>query len=603
MLNPMMGGYPPPNPYYQQPPPSYPPPGYGYSQPPPTYPDMYGSRDRDRDRERDRDRTEREKATELLMASLEKQNQILARLAGNIGKERDGKTSLEAIDLENKIKKMEMEAQLKEHQLFKQSNLEALTGNYNQPMPNRNFQQFNPYLNPGNFMFNPMNPFVRQPPFQPANMLMDPRFNPQFQKDAKNSQEKKEKAKKKKDRMAKLMMLLALQDDGPQQVIAPTETASPKKKRAPVDDDDDAPRKPKGPTKEELAIQAALDAEKAKQDEAKRLEDAAKLKKKKKMFHRALIWTWMWPVIYQRGFNKKMADKRADFSTNMQTALGANIDFAKAWAVKACDKALTLIAEPKLNCIITGKEGKPIAAKELTIRTEKIFNILKAVLEGVTTATTEELLQKQFLDFFTGISFDHGFLPPNFFSDYEISRLTFNSWAGLKGTTPFKVKLMATFFLLIRSVLHQVLLRPWNARPALQPQIKVEQFKESLRAIGSVFFYVVFEPMKGLVAAISPPGDNQKHLSMDIKVKAATPFKAFDEDNPSEDELKKKKDEIDLIMTGLLKKEQCEAFIQGKLQQFNILKALVSGWMDKVSDILHRVAAEKQKALKDKKPA
>ncbi len=71
------------------------------------------------------------KTAELLMQSLDRQNQMLAQLAGNIGKEKDEKLALEAKEIENKIKLLEFETQAKQHQLFSQNVFENLSKNYN----------------------------------------------------------------------------------------------------------------------------------------------------------------------------------------------------------------------------------------------------------------------------------------------------------------------------------------------------------------------------------------------------------------------------------------------------------------------------------------
>lgn len=65
------------------------------------------------------------------MGSLDRQNQILAKLAENITKERDEKVSYEAKEIENKIKQLEFETQAKHQQLFSQNIFETLSNNYN----------------------------------------------------------------------------------------------------------------------------------------------------------------------------------------------------------------------------------------------------------------------------------------------------------------------------------------------------------------------------------------------------------------------------------------------------------------------------------------
>lgn len=71
------------------------------------------------------------RTAEILMASLEKQNQILSDLTGSINKDRDSKVTYEAKEIENKIKQLEFESQAKQYQLFNHNILDALSKNYN----------------------------------------------------------------------------------------------------------------------------------------------------------------------------------------------------------------------------------------------------------------------------------------------------------------------------------------------------------------------------------------------------------------------------------------------------------------------------------------
>lgn len=74
---------------------------------------------------------ETSKTAEILMASLEKQNMILAELTGSINKDRDYKMTQEAKEIENKIRQLEFESQAKQYQLLSQNTADSLSKNYN----------------------------------------------------------------------------------------------------------------------------------------------------------------------------------------------------------------------------------------------------------------------------------------------------------------------------------------------------------------------------------------------------------------------------------------------------------------------------------------
>jgi len=147
-------------------------------------------------------------------------------------------------------------------------------------------------------------------------------------------------------------------------------------------------------------------------------------------------------------------------------------------------------------------------------------------------------------------------------------------------------------------VIYRILLKPWDIKPALQSQKNLESFRQSIRTVASVLFVLTFEYLKSTVGV--PQTDNQKHLDLEKRIKPSQPLKIFDEYQPDEDEMKRKKDEIDLIMIGIYKKDQIIEFLQKK-PLLDPLKALLTGWCDKIYDIMHRIGEEKAKNAKEKK--
>lgn len=73
----------------------------------------------------------RNKLSDMMMNSLEKQNQILTSLAKNITEEKEDRTHAENKDLERKIKKLELESEMKKHHLIEQNTWDRLANNFN----------------------------------------------------------------------------------------------------------------------------------------------------------------------------------------------------------------------------------------------------------------------------------------------------------------------------------------------------------------------------------------------------------------------------------------------------------------------------------------
>jgi len=135
--------------------------GNNYSTPQLTAQDMYYMmllQEKAQNQENKKKNDPTSKTAELLMQSLDRQNQMLAQLAGNIGKERDEKLAMEAKEIENKIRLLEFETQAKQHQLFSQNIFENLSKNYNRkifslisfinkgPFPNNDYQKYDNFI-------------------------------------------------------------------------------------------------------------------------------------------------------------------------------------------------------------------------------------------------------------------------------------------------------------------------------------------------------------------------------------------------------------------------------------------------------------------------
>ena len=92
-------------------------------------------------------------------------------------------------------------------------------------------------------------------------------------------------------------------------------------------------------TQKNLAVQKALEEERAKNAEEKKVEDDQKMKLlsqcsiayvkiriKKKMRHRAMLWLMVSPILYQKEFQKKWENKKKLFNEVVSDNLGQNLE-------------------------------------------------------------------------------------------------------------------------------------------------------------------------------------------------------------------------------------------------------------------------------------
>lgn len=53
-------------------------------------------------------------------------------------------------------------------------------------------------------------------------------------------------------------------------------------------------------------------------------------------------------------------------------------------------------------------------------------------MDAMINQTTEEIMPKALLNFLNKVYYDHAYLPQTFITDFELQRLNFNTYGGLK---------------------------------------------------------------------------------------------------------------------------------------------------------------------------
>jgi len=117
----------------------------------------------------------------------------------------------------------------------------------------------------------------------------------------------------------------------------------------------------------------------------------------------------------------------------------------------------------------------------------------------------------QTLHFLSRLCENESYLPPNYFTDFEINRLHFGYLGTLKHMNPERVKLIIGGIVFIRVFVHIILMQPWDAFSLSKDKFNVEKIFN----IGSVWYNVAMELFKSSVP-LSEGG--QKVLNLDLKI-------------------------------------------------------------------------------------
>lgn len=103
--------------------------------------------------------------------------------------------------------------------------------------------------------------------------------------------------------------------------------------------------------------------------------------------------------------------------------------------------------------------------------------------------------------------------PSNFLFDFEISRLNFTVYGTYKNMNPAKIKMLIGSFVIVRVLIYDIILRPWNHLTNIKPN---ELLNKNIRNVASVLMQDFLDYVKSNLPINL---NNQEHVSSDKRVK------------------------------------------------------------------------------------
>jgi hypothetical protein len=148
---------------------------------------------------------------------------------------------------------------------------------------------------------------------------------------------------------------------------------------------------------------------------------------------------------------------------NLET-MGKSIEIytgvAKDWVLKAMRSALiSIVNDDSLDLMLTNKESD-IRNQSINIKVIKLQVRITGILEGLENLTNNDEMPIPFRKFMDKFTSDRSYLPKDYPTGFEKSRLEFHEFGGLINQTEDKKKMMICFFFITKILVKQICLKP-----------------------------------------------------------------------------------------------------------------------------------------------
>ena len=327
----------------------------------------------------------------------------------------------------------------------------------------------------------------------------------------------------------------------------------------------------------------------------------------KAMDARTRLKTYLWVVVYPALFfnhthvraHKRKATIRHSIINSYGTFTG---EVQRFFADELKLQLESIYNEKKSMVIVEGIEKGFFGKKSLSQKEtdNRIYNLIMPKLRKLLNVLIEKAKGAEFpeslIKFIASITENQSVPPDRFLFEFEVRRLNFTHLGTLKGMTSLHSKMIIGMFLVIRVIVYQFLVQPWNELKHLDYKIPADETaKRNLKTIASVLYHATMDLFRGKVPVAV---NNQVFLSVDMKVKGrVSPLKTPELMNE-----KVKVSEED-VMSGLFTKKELTNLFGQKMQDINDLKGLIYEFLDHIYNKTHQIHSQivRKKAHRDRK--
>jgi len=134
-----------------------------------------------------------------------------------------------------------------------------------------------------------------------------------------------------------------------------------------------------------------------------------------------------------------------------------------------------------------------ITEKGLKKRSLKIHGFIMDILDNLTASILSQPLPPFLCEFLASITENDAMFPNNHLTPFEIKRLEFTHYATTKNMTDGKSKMLIGSHLLLRILLCDIIMRPWEVLPELKNKKFESNRIRNLLSVASIMYHALME--------------------------------------------------------------------------------------------------------------
>ena len=210
-----------------------------------------------------------------------------------------------------------------------------------------------------------------------------------------------------------------------------------------------------------------------KDNNRKFIENNAKLKGIKR-FRKIAIVVYF-PIVLVSNMLEKKSKFYSELSSNMDNLYHTYLEVGQKWMFRVMKTALSsIISDPNLDLTLTNNPSE-IKNQSINTRIIKLQVRINGILEGLETYTNEKDVPDPFKGFINKLTQNKSYIPDEYLTSFEESRLEFNEFGGLMNMNEDRKKMLICFFFITRIMIKSICLRPGEAGIPVSRTSKVSE--------------------------------------------------------------------------------------------------------------------------------
>lgn len=317
----------------------------------------------------------------------------------------------------------------------------------------------------------------------------------------------------------------------------------------------------------------------------------------------ALCWLAVLPEIYTNEAKKKYKLRRTialgDFHNNYIGITKA----VKTFFLDAVGEQLEDLFNEKQSMCLTQKEESGIfGKKELSTETleERVTQLIKPKIrvffDKLIAATTSSNMPDFLLRFLASISENKCVPPTQFYTEFELKRLRFNSYGCLKGLTGDHSRMILCIFMLSKVLIYMLILHPWEEiKYGPKPDRKNKIVMRNIKTFASILSNSIEDFVR---SSVPVSHIRQRNVPSKWCIEAVKRgHLVFDDGKQRDLGSPTEENRFDGVIEGLYSKSKLGYFFKQRKQDTLHIRSLIQAWVDKVYGLSHNYYLSRQREV------